>query len=120
VGLKFDCPPVSSHYIIYANPLPASHTEGDGMYMAHSRGKIMKMSLHKDLCEPNSTSAFKYLMIHVFIFFLNYVTLKKKCPVQSYIYIYIYIFTTLKKFSKITTHNTFCKPPVSIFRNIKT
>jgi hypothetical protein len=42
----------------------------------HTAGEeVMKMSLHKDLCEPNCTSALKYLMIHIFIFFLNYIIL---------------------------------------------
>jgi len=46
LGFKSDCP--ACHYTIYAIP-PASHTEGAGMSMAHIRGEIMKILLHKDL-----------------------------------------------------------------------
>jgi hypothetical protein len=42
--------PVSSPYTIYTIP-PANHTEGDGMSIAHSRGKNMKITLHRDLCD---------------------------------------------------------------------
>ena len=33
----------------------------------------MKIILHEDLCDTNFTYAFLYLMIHVFISFLNYI-----------------------------------------------
>jgi hypothetical protein len=49
--------PVASHYTIHAIP-PASHTEDDGMSMAYSRGKIINILLHKDLCDTNSNFAF--------------------------------------------------------------
>ena len=38
------------------SPLPA--TEGAGMSMAHSRGKIMKITLHKDLYDTTSKFVF--------------------------------------------------------------
>jgi len=79
--------PVVSHYTIYAIP-PASHTEGDGMAIAHRRGKNHESIIHKDLRDINSTFAFQYLMIHVCISFLSYIkhSKNKMCTVESYVY----------------------------------
>jgi len=46
--------PIASHHNIQAISLP-SHTEGDGMNVAHRRGKIMKISFHEDLCDTYFT-----------------------------------------------------------------
>ena len=62
-------PPVQSHYTIYAI-LPPSYKEGDGMNITHRMGGE-KIILHEDLCHTYFTYAFWYLMIHVFITFLN-------------------------------------------------
>jgi hypothetical protein len=75
------------------SPLPAIqrvmvclwHTVGE---------KIMKILLHKDLCEPNSTFAFYYVMIHLFISFLNYIKPFKIHAHSSITHIFLTTFHT--------------------------
>jgi hypothetical protein len=59
--------PVAIPYTIYAPP-PASQRVL--VCLRHMVWEIMKIILHKYLCDIKSTSALKYLMIHVF-FLLN-------------------------------------------------
>jgi hypothetical protein len=83
----------------------------------------MRIIMHKDLYDTNSTFMFQYLMIQLFISFLNYIKHSNKMrKAESYIHFEnishrFYKLYFIKNFSMNTTHNTFLETACFLFQD---
>jgi hypothetical protein len=112
-GFNSECPACSRLLHHLAIPLPVTHSVLVCVWHTVD-GKIMRIILHKDLYDTNSSFAFQYIMIQLFICFLSYIkNFKEKCVQLNHIYIFdnishrFYKLHFIQNFSMNTTHNTF-------------